>query len=107
MREHHPLCHDGRLLAPDLEGFVGEELLGPVTERGDTTVRRWREQVLDRDGRQCVRCGSSDNLHAHHIVPWADSPALRLVVENGESLCGECHGMEHPDLSPRLFEASR
>jgi len=38
--------------------------------RGGST-RAWRqlrEQVLMRDGRRCIRCGSTDRLEVHHLV---------------------------------------
>ena len=31
--------------------------------------RRTREQVLNRDGRRCTLCGSTDRLEVHHLVP--------------------------------------
>lgn len=85
--------------------------------------RCWRPRVLERDG-CCVECGSTDNLHAHHITPFAEIrdqiieenvPPLDLSAEedrqrlveiaksddrlndisNGKTLCGECHRQVH------------
>lgn len=69
------------------------ELAGIVADRNDCEVAHWREQILERD-KVCQQCGTSKNLEAHHIVQWALSPELRLVVSNGEALCESCHKFE-------------
>lgn len=74
---------------------VSPAVLGIVVERNDHAVRIWRAVVLERDGGQCAECGSDDDLHAHHVVRWADAPWLRLVVDNGVALCRTCHVVEH------------
>jgi hypothetical protein len=43
----------------------------------------------------CSRCGSTENVQAHHQVPGDDST---LVV-----LCGECHSLEHPEVPKGLI----
>lgn len=58
-------------------------------------ARLWRNDVLARDGYECVRCGSTKGLHAHHIVRWIDAPDLRVVLENGETLSETCHRRSH------------
>lgn len=57
--------------------------------------RAWRETVVCRDGYQCTKCGSTDDLHAHHIKPWATNPDLRFDSSNGVTLCGPCHYEAH------------
>lgn len=69
--------------------------LGFVVERDDPEVRRWRRTVLRADGNKCRKCGSSRELHAHHVIRWADAPALRVEPSNGAALCQACHVMEH------------
>ena len=71
------------------------EEIGPIAGRNDTEVRAWRREVLKRDGHKCTKCGSQDKLEAHHIVRWADEPALRVVLSNGLTLCKTCHYKEH------------
>jgi 5-methylcytosine-specific restriction endonuclease McrA len=63
----------------------------------------FRSQVLDRDGHTCVECGSTDRLHAHHVVPVAVDPKLAEDVSNGVTLCPPCHGGKHPDLPAKWF----
>lgn len=52
--------------------------------------------VLERDGRRCVRCGSTHYLHVHHREHWnPDDPATH-EPDNLETLCAGCHRREHP-----------
>jgi 5-methylcytosine-specific restriction endonuclease McrA len=55
----------------------------------------WKLAVKRRDGFACKRCGSTDHLHAHHIVPFADNQDIATDVANGETLCDLCHSIEH------------
>ena len=57
----------------------------------------WRSKVFRRDNFTCQECnarskkGEAVYLEAHHIKSWAKYPKLRFVVENGQTLCDECH----------------
>jgi len=54
--------------------------------------RKWRLKVFMRDNFTCVSCGKvGGHLEAHHIKRWIQYPKLRYVVENGITLCKECH----------------
>lgn len=64
-------------------------------KRNNYTYRKWREEVLNRDGNACTVCGSTDNLQAHHVKPFAEYPDLRFDVDNGITLCRECHRRLH------------
>lgn len=66
-----------------------------VKSREDPLVADWRRKVLRRDGYRCRGCGSSESLCAHHILYWSDSPATRIKVNNGITLCAKCHAAEH------------
>src|SRR5699024_1487888 len=76
-----------------------------VTDRGDTLVSRWRKKVVERDG-ACVQCGEKNNLHAHHISHWADDPINRINLDNGATLCSECHAKEHPEIKKLILSRS-
>ena len=80
---------------PDWRELLGPAAYGSMLERGDSVVRDWRTNVLNRDDFTCKECGSKDNLHAHHIVRWADCPELRVELSNGITLCKSCHEAEH------------
>jgi len=63
-----------------------------VIARGALLSRdQFRESVITRDGK-CVICGLTDTrLDAHHIIErrlWDDGG---YYLDNGASLCGECH----------------
>lgn len=58
------------------------------------TLLEWSKAVRQRDGK-CVRCGSTEELHAHHIKRKSEHPELALEVSNGETLCKPCHDAEH------------
>ena len=58
------------------------------------SFRAWREAVLTRDRHRCRWCGSGVNLHVHHVLDAVRCPELARVVENGLTLCGECHYYE-------------
>jgi len=51
----------------------------------------WRIAVFTRDNFTCVWCGSKKNIEADHIKPFAYFPELRFDVNNGRTLCRECH----------------
>lgn len=80
---------------PDFMEVADGEFIGSVLERGDARVLDWRRRVLKRDGFKCKKCGDANELHAHHIARWAHAPHLRIVVENGVTLCRKCHEKEH------------
>lgn len=64
-------------------------------ERRSGKYKTWKTAVLKRDGRRCQRCGAKKDLCVHHIKPFSEFPELRFDVDNGITLCRECHRMEH------------
>lgn len=73
--------------------------------RNSDKYKEWRTSVFIRDSRQCVECGSRDEIQADHIYPFykiLDEENItnerqgfacgRLWdINNGRTLCVECH----------------
>jgi len=54
--------------------------------------KKWRRDVFIRDEFTCRQCGKTHiYITAHHIKSWVKFPDLRYVVNNGRTLCEECH----------------
>lgn len=87
------------------EAFTGEKHWNwqggkPKLKRyGDPRYYPWQIAVFERDNFTCQHCGyqntHGDFLNAHHIQRWNDAPDLRFDVDNGLTLCRDCHKREH------------
>ena len=61
-------------------------------ERNKLEYKLWREAIFKRDNYTCVLCGAKDKyFNADHIKPFSLYPELRLSLDNGRTLCIECH----------------
>lgn len=72
--------------------------------RSSIEYKEWRKAVYERDNYTCVWCGdkTSGNLQADHIKPFSLYPELRLVVDNGRTLCRDCHKKTHSYMNRRM-----
>lgn len=60
--------------------------------RASEAYQEWRKAVFTRDKYTCVWCKQVGwPLRADHIKPFSTHPDLRFSVENGRTLCVECH----------------
>jgi len=66
-----------------------------VEDMANNNYKKWRIAVFNRDNFTCVGCGHDKYVQAHHIKPYASHPTLRYTVENGQTLCKQCHYMLH------------
>jgi 5-methylcytosine-specific restriction endonuclease McrA len=55
--------------------------------------QRWRKAVMSRDNYTCQFCGDNKggNLEADHIKPRFLYPELTFDINNGRTLCKDCH----------------
>ncbi len=57
---------------------------------------KFRLGVYERDNFICQHCGArGGKLNAHHVLRWRDYPDLRFDIQNGITLCVECHKKIH------------
>lgn len=60
-------------------------------KRTSAKYKEWRLKVFSRDGFICQQCGSKKKLEAHHIKEVCNYPALIYDINNGITLCRDCH----------------
>lgn len=71
-----------------------EKFLKPENERlwNNFEYREWRKSVLKRDNYLCALCNEHEKeMHAHHILTKAKYPHLIFDINNGITLCEDCH----------------
>ncbi len=66
-------------------------------ERSTAEYHNWRIDCLNRDNWECQsdKDEHSRQLHVHHIKAYKDYKELRLIIDNGITLCKDCHEREH------------
>ncbi len=61
-------------------------------KQGNVEYRKWRSMLFERDNWTCQTCRLRGcYLEAHHIKSWANYPGLRYDIDNGVTLCVDCH----------------
>ena len=69
--------------------------------RTSADFREWRRKVFERDNYACQNCGIRSKkgervyIHPHHIKYLSTHPELAFDVENGLTLCVDCHFERH------------
>lgn len=85
---------------PGMSGDKNVNWKGGITKINDKIrksieYKEWRTKVFKRDNYTCQLCleskSVSGKLEADHIKPFAHYPELRLDVDNGRTLCKDCH----------------
>lgn len=65
-------------------------------QRNTLEYAAWRTKVFIRDNYTCQSCGKlGGELNAHHIKSFKNYPKLRTKIENGITLCVDCHKAQH------------
>ena len=74
--------------------YIGS-FLGLDSLQTTAAILSWSRTIKKRDGKKCTWCNSTENLVAHHIWHKAYCPESALDVDNGITLCHECHKEQH------------
>lgn len=102
--------HKGKTTSEKHRRIVSEKWLGERNPRWNGGITRnsdkirhsqdgklWRKRVFERDNYTCVLCGARNGngkrviLHADHIKPFAFFVEERFDINNGRTLCVDCH----------------
>ena len=59
--------------------------------RKSPEYQTWRREVRQRDENTCRICGVQRNIHIHHVKPLEKYPEFAIELDNGITLCGNCH----------------
>jgi len=87
----------------------------PTNRRGYIReyYHRERDKIIKQLGGKCIACGTTDNLHIHHIIPYngknhrgRGAIARLLDWKNNMDkiclLCEECHKLYHQTYDPDI-----
>ncbi len=74
-----------------------EERLNSRNRNANPENSEWRTAVYQRDNYTCKCCGErvSGTLEAHHYYGYTEFPEYRFRLDNGITLCEDCHKEYH------------
>ena len=82
-------CHFRDIKIEDFDGFT-KSLSLRQTKSG--AFKTWRRLVFERDNYTCLLCGNRGGfLEPHHIIPRRDAADRIYEIDNGATLCKNCH----------------
>ena len=65
------------------------------TKREKKELNRWSQEIKKLDNYKCKLCNTKKHLVSHHIYPKSKFPKKRLDLNNGITLCDNCHADTH------------
>ena len=69
-------------------------MIGMSRDFKDPIYQDWRKKVLRRDRYKCQMPGckrKGKRMQTHHIRKWSVASSFRYDVDNGVTLCWDCH----------------
>lgn len=97
----------GRPRGPDHHNWNGGVTSENEKARKSRRYADWRGAIFFRDNYTCQLCGErGGKLHADHIKPFSLFPELRFDLENGRTLCIDCH-RKTPTWGGKLYTWAR
>lgn len=75
--------------------------------RNSKSYKEWRKKIFERDNYTCICCGAKEEIQADHIAPFALFQELRFSVDNGRTLCKECHKKTNTFGYKKIYSKSR
>lgn len=73
-----------------------------LNDRSYPEYKEWRILIYKRDEYTCQICGQvNGELRAHHLDGYANNYDKRILLENGITLCKECHDDFHHQFGNR------
>lgn len=90
-------CLGKRWIVPNRRNPMRNELL---LIRQSSGMVGWKNSVFSRDNFTCQVCGQyGGKLNAHHIKSFNNYPELRQDINNGITLCVNCHKKCHKKIN--------
>lgn len=80
-------------LGPKNPNWIGGLYKHRNIHKFDAKYRNWRTAVFKRDNYNCVFGGKlhGNKIEADHIIPWAEYQKGWYDINNGRTLCKDCH----------------
>lgn len=84
---------------------IGHKLTPDKLIRNSMEYKLWRKAVFERDRWTCIWCGyKGSKIQADHIKRFSEFPELRFAIDNGRTLCGDCHRKTHNWGNPKKYD---
>jgi len=79
------------------DGAAGESQTSPELDHRRIIPTSVKLEVWKRDGGKCTKCGSSNELHFDHVIPYSRG-GTSLTAENIQLLCARHNLQKHDNI---------